>query len=176
MTCVSKFEISCDKNAIFIYNDMGKLILNRIKKNRDIELLRALKPIIKVNLGKKLQKGTYVPIPLNSKKLKIRTFNQSEELIKVFDLKAINMLIRTDETVQSEKSIQQRIKNPPQFKLIKHIFRNKNIILVDDLYTTGSTIKSTILTLESHGYKNIEYLTLFKVKKMEVKKIEVNPI
>jgi ComF family protein len=106
------------------------------------------------NLVPKLSsKIALVPIPLHSEKLKARGFNQAERL-------AIGFSDRTQIPCQSD--LLTRIKNTqPQFQMsgkkervenLKDAFiaRKSNlngVILIDDIYTTGTTIREAIAAL-----------------------------
>ncbi len=104
-----------------------------------------------------------MPVPLEKKKLKWRGFNQAEELAKELNsflkIPLINeVLIKTKETLpQAELSGKEREEN------IKGVFscRNKEkisgkkILLVDDIYTTGSTMKEAARVMRMAGAKEI---------------------
>ena len=104
-----------------------------------------------------------VPVPLDKKKLKIRGYNQSEklakELSKILQVPVFSdILIKTKSTKpQMELSKKEReinlenafaIKNPENFS-------GKKIFLVDDVYTTGSTMQECAKVLKQAGAKNV---------------------
>ncbi len=79
-----------------------------------------------------------IPVPLDRKKLKWRGFNQTEELgkelSKFFDIPLIsNCRIR---------------KNEGFYIKDKGIVKNKNILLVDDFFSTGSTMEDCAKVLK----------------------------
>lgn len=104
-----------------------------------------------------------VPVPLAKKRLKWRGFNQSEELAKYlgqyFKIPCHNdVLIKTQDTlVQADLEERERKEN------IKNAFLHKNpekvkgkkILLVDDVYTTGSTMDEVGRILKNAGTKEI---------------------
>ena len=89
-----------------------------------------------------------VPVPLHPKKLYQRGYNQSEILAKGISniiSKPVNNdnLIRIKNTeTQTKKSKKARIENVKSAFSIKDItlFDNKNILLIDDVMTTSSTL------------------------------------
>ena len=96
-----------------------------------------------------------VPVPLHPKKLAKRGYNQSEMIcngISVILEKPVNTsnLVRVQEnTTQTKKSVYERYENTQG---IFHLtnpeeFRDKHILLVDDVLTTGSTLEACIQTL-----------------------------
>lgn len=91
-----------------------------------------------------------VPIPLHKDKLKQRGFNQSElianELSKLVNIPVINNLaIRTintqTQTTLNKTEREENMKNA--FKITNKAFcKNKNILILDDIITTGATAES----------------------------------
>lgn len=112
-----------------------------------------------------------IPIPISKKRLKFRGFNQSEIIAeyftKYFNLKLEkNILLRIKHSKsQSEiKNIEERksnVLNCFEIKNKKYI-QNKNIILIDDIITTGSTIKEAVKILKNNKVKKIIALTVCK--------------
>jgi competence protein ComFC len=109
-----------------------------------------------------------VPIPLYSAKLRKRGYNQSEilakQLAKRFGFPIQNILQRTRDTkTQVGKSNIDRklnIKNAFIFNNQKSIIKNQNIFLIDDVVTTGSTLKEAANVLKRAGVKRVIGLTL----------------
>ncbi len=110
-------------------------------------------------------KPLIIPVPLHKKRIKWRGFNQAEIISKhfapKFNLSINTNLIRlqyTDPQVNLNKS--ERLKN------VKNIFKytgnlnKKNIILIDDVITTGSTAKYASKALKQANAGNIMVLTI----------------
>ncbi|MCK4520843.1 ComF family protein [Candidatus Parcubacteria bacterium] len=109
-----------------------------------------------------------MPVPLDRKKIKMRGFNQSEEIAKQLSqvLKiplARQGLITIKETQsQTELSKKQRkenIKNAFACKNIEEI-KNKKILLIDDVFTTGATLEECAKVLKSAGAKEVWGITV----------------
>jgi ComF family protein len=104
-----------------------------------------------------------IPVPLDKKKLKMRGYNQSEELAKelskVLQIPLIsNNLIKIKYTApQMELSKKQRENNLENAFIIKNPaeFAGKKIFLVDDVYTTGSTMSECAKILKNSGIKQV---------------------
>jgi len=79
-----------------------------------------------------------IPVPLNEKRLKWRGFNQSEELAKELQ-KFFNIPLITNCLARTKKGLV--IKD-------KEIIKDKNILLVDDFFLTGSTMEECAKTLK----------------------------
>jgi ComF family protein len=100
-----------------------------------------------------------VPIPLHPVKLRKRGFNQSEEIAKgvaaIIGKPVVSNSLRRIRHSQSQtyKGRYDRWKNTKEiFNVEKpELFENKNILLIDDVITTGATIEAagaSILKIE----------------------------
>lgn len=110
---------------------------------------------------------TYVP--MYYQKEQKRGYNQSkllaEELGKKLNKTVINVLDKKiDNKVQSSLSERDRIKNVENvFCFQENItINNKNIILVDDILTTGATARSCSKILKDNGANKICIFTISK--------------
>lgn len=116
-----------------------------------------------------MEKFTVLPIPLSPGRLRERGFNQSEIIAQglaghlklKFDK---NALIRTRETKpQSEQShFESRFENVRGCFLAKKeaVARTKNVILVDDVTTSGATFLEASLALRAAGVRRIIALSV----------------
>ena len=104
-----------------------------------------------------------IPAPLSKKRKKERGFNQAEEIAKhlsrIWQIRLVNdVLIKVRETAPqtelSEKERNENIKGAFFCKTKKEIIRQK-IFLVDDVYTTGSTMEECAKTLKKVGAKEV---------------------
>ncbi len=104
-----------------------------------------------------------VPVPLEKKKLKWRGFNQAEEIAKelaeFLKIPLIsNCLIKIKETSpQIELTDEARKENVKGAFLVKNKnqISGKKILLVDDVYTTGSTMEECARVLKESGVKEV---------------------
>jgi ComF family protein len=118
------------------------------------------------------QNSVLVPVPIHIKKFRERGYNQSEELAK--ELSKIlktpvisDVLIKIKETPpQMELNKSEREKNLlGAFALKKthtsdvSVF-NKKVFLVDDVYTTGSTMNECAKVLKKSGVKTVWGISL----------------
>ena len=103
-----------------------------------------------------------VPVPVHRSKLRQRGFNQAEILadiigketgIKVYK----NLLLRTsDTTPQKELSPVERANNIKQALSVGKIEDGlKNVLLIDDIYTTGATVEACTEVLLKAGLQKV---------------------
>jgi ComF family protein len=116
-----------------------------------------------------------IPVPLHKLKERKRGFNQSKllakEIIKYFPLEYSDQVlikIKNNPSQAKLKNKVQRFKNSENIFTLNNefinIIKNKNIILIDDVYTTGATINAAANILKQNGAKNIVALCLAKEK------------
>lgn len=109
------------------------------------------------------QNAILIPVPLDKKKLKIRGYNQSEELAnelsKVLQIPVIsdNLTKIKSTKPQMELSKEQREKNLEGAFMVKNpsAIAQDKVFLVDDVYTTGSTMQECAKVLKSSGAKSV---------------------
>lgn len=104
-----------------------------------------------------------IPIPLTKKREKWRGFNQTEEIGKKLSCflnipLIVNCLLKVKETLpQIELTNETRKENIKNAFVLKNkgLVRDKKILLVDDIYTTGSTMEECAKLLREAGAKEI---------------------
>lgn len=167
-------------SGILIASDWNNLLLRQIiyeykyrfikeladpLANLMIKFLTTAEPV-----NRQTDKLILIPVPLHGRRLAWRGFNQSEILTKkiadYFNLVLIdNILIRSRHTIPQReiKKPQDRaanIKNVfalnPEINLEnKNLLKNKIIILIDDICTTGATFEDCARALQPLGPKEI---------------------
>lgn len=114
------------------------------------------------------QNSILVPIPLSKKKIKNRGYNQSEEIGKELS-KAINIPLITNVLVKiKETQSQINLSGLERAENVKDSFAIKNpeeisgkkIFLLDDVYTTGSTMEECAKQLILSGAKEVFGITI----------------
>ncbi len=108
-----------------------------------------------------------IPVPMNEKKRRERGFDQSRLLaVKIGRLTGIPVdtesLIRQRYTLpQKELGAQERISNLKNaFRLLRADKIREPVLLIDDIYTTGSTIDEICRTLHEAGITQVYFLAL----------------
>lgn len=112
-----------------------------------------------------------IPVPLSKKRLLERGFNQAAVLAKILagqtkiSLNEQN-LIRNVHTPMHRAGMDAKarvmsVENAFEVKFPK-LIQNKNILLVDDVFTSGATVSSCAKILKKNGADKIYILTLAK--------------
>ena len=111
-----------------------------------------------------------IPIPLHWKKIFHRGFNQSSEIARVIGkqlgvpVSMKHLSKQVDSPSQTGLDIQMRMKN------IRHTFKSEipctglHIALVDDVVTTGSTVRAAAEILTDYGARRIDIWAVAKTE------------
>lgn len=112
-----------------------------------------------------------IPIPSYKKDDELRGFNHVVEVFKMIGLDVLQIIEKTEHFKQAEKSAKERqsIKKYLQLNTEKSLKKDR-VLIVDDIYTTGSTMKAAINLVEKLNPKEIKVLVLAKTKNKEDKK------
>ena len=113
---------------------------------------------------------TIVPVPISKKRYKERGYNQSNliarELATQLKIEYNDKsLIKTKNVIEQSKlnkeERQKNIQGVYELRSIKKL-KNKKILLVDDIYTTGNTVNECCKILTKAEPKQIDVFTLAK--------------
>lgn len=150
------------------YNDISKKLIYNLKYKNETYISRYIARIMKEKLDLEDIKYDYILyVPLHKKRLNKRGFNQSEKigknLSKLNEVPSHDILIRIKNTKRlyklSKEDRKKELKNV--FKIKDTIdLRNKNILLVDDIFTTGSTVNEISKLLKLNGVNKVYIITL----------------
>jgi len=148
-------------SSFYVFQKKGSIqkVLHAIKykHNKDLAVLVGKWYAEDLKTNNIISKADFIiPVPLHSKKFKIRGYNQSEEFARGLSegLKITlntSVLQRTEFTeTQTKKSKYERWENVEDvFELIApETFKNKHVVLVDDVITTGATIEACCQLLQ----------------------------
>lgn len=172
--CMKNFYID-GLLSIYTYDNLLKKIIKSIKYRLATEVFRefikTIRPeaLIKFcDLKKILKNGVLEPIPLSSLRFKARGFNQAAYVAlyfkKILNLPISELLVRKKNTL-AQAQLQSKAS---RFHNLKGAFiisdRNKlipeTVILVDDVVTTGATVKEACRVLKKNGAQKVFVLAL----------------
>lgn len=112
-----------------------------------------------------------IPIPIHKKRKSIRGYNQSELISKEIVKKITNLKIETNIIIKNKNTMPQSVLNRKERnENVKNVYiikntekiNNKRVLLLDDIYTTGSTVNECSKLLKLNGAKEIGIITLAK--------------
>ncbi|MDR2646293.1 MAG: ComF family protein [Holosporaceae bacterium] len=172
--CIKKKPHFDQAISVFEYDNFSKGIILKFK-HRDVThicrqlvawLWRASQDIIK-------DYDIIVPVPIHFLKRLKRKYNQSELLAK--KLETLSGITYEPRILRKEKQTQQQegLSRNARLKNVKgsfginpkyaNLLRDKNVILVDDVLTTGATANECSRNLKKYGAKKVTILTIARV-------------
>lgn len=149
--------------SAYILNDPLSCLIRKFKKTyiRQIDDFFDL-AISFVSYKDKVDLVTYVP--LKPSQIKENSYDRFEQLrlkhCMSNDIRLEKTMLCTKDFVQKQNDANQRQENVKgAFKVIEDV-KDKNILIIDDVFTTGSTITEIAKTLYETGAKNVEAIVL----------------
>lgn len=153
------------------YGGVLKDLILKFKYKNNFTAGDILAEFLEVYITKNFNYKKYIItyIPLSKKSKKIRGFNQCEYIAKKISrdlsIEVLEVLVKQKETKE-----QKKLKRDERYENIKDAFqvkkgievKNYNIILIDDVTTTGATIQEAHKLLKKFEVKHIKLLTLAK--------------
>ncbi len=187
-SCLDKLNIKLNKckneingvkyNLYFIsyYKDYMKKLLIDYKFNNKSYLYKTFSNIIikENNLCKILKSYDIITsVPMSKNRQAIRGYSQTEliskEIAKKLKIDNYEILEKVKENkVQSKLSFYDRKNNVKNVFKVKNIFKSiinkKNVIIFDDIYTTGFTALECIKEIKKFNPKKVDVLVISKGK------------
>lgn len=153
------------------YDGVMRECIHKLKYNRKFSLGNMFSRILIEFVNKYMEINKFdfiIPVPLHRTKLREREFNQAqmlaEPLSSNFNKRLLSKNIyRIRYTLsQSELSLQERRENIRGAFGISNpeLIKGKDILIIDDVFTTGATVNECASLLKRNGAGLIEVLTL----------------
>ncbi|MGL5053550.1 MAG: ComF family protein [Cetobacterium sp.] len=149
---------------LYYYIDVKKIIFDFKFKNRksiseDLKkyIKKAIEDIIKIE-----EIDVIISIPISKNRLLERGYNQVDELLKSSNISfdSIERIKNTKQMYKIKDKI-KRMENVEKAFHIKQNYCNKKILIVDDIITTGSTLKELERELkEKHSVEKVVFFTV----------------
>jgi ComF family protein len=157
--------------SLYVYGGVGRQMIHDLKYRGGYYLLPDIRRLCG-EFSVELDGALLVPVPLHWRRFWSRGFNQSElicrQLARHYRCEICNLLLRSRHTLQQvDMSLADRKKNVADaFRVDRRLLRKKNlakdqrIVLVDDVFTTGSTLHACADELAACGFSHVETFTL----------------
>lgn len=151
------------------YSDISKSMILGFKYKNKTYMAKYISNIMKEKLDLENIKFDYITfVPLHKKRMRKRGFNQSEkiakELGKMIDIPILDCIYRKSNTNRlynlNRKERKIELKNAFLVKENINYVNGKNILLIDDIFTTGSTVNEISKLLKLNNVNKIFVMTL----------------
>jgi len=153
-----------------IYEDPLKEAIHRFKYRDNINLDRGLSELLLCKLVETTSPDLIIPVPLHRIRLRERTYNQSALLATLLGKKlkrpvALSRLIRHRNTPpQQGQSAADRKKTLKDAFSLTPPLNGESILLVDDVLTTGTTVRECCRVLKENGAGIVTVAVLARAK------------
>ncbi|MBQ2106188.1 MAG: ComF family protein, partial [Lachnospiraceae bacterium] len=156
--------------ALLNYNDAAKNSMVQIKYHNKREYLDFYGAALAVRFEQQIRKmniDAIIPVPVHPSRRRKRGFNQAEVLAKILGERLEipvkpELLKRTKKTLpQKELTVGERLKNlSGAFRAGEVPSDIRRVLLVDDIYTTGSTLEACTRTLNKSGAERVYFVVI----------------
>ncbi len=141
--CISDTKFM-NRKYLFVYSGTIKKLIHNLKFSGDTRVVKVIALLLRRHIGR----GVIIFPPSSRRKTLERGFVPIEEILKCMPNKWINPFEKIGNYSNHELA---KSKRKSKIKLTKHI--PKKVILIDDVYTTGKTIRACERLLKERGVK-----------------------
>lgn len=150
------------------YCDKSKVLVLSLKYYGNTYMSRYIGQVMRDKLEfEQLSADYIIPVPLHKKRMRIRGFNQAEKIASYLsectNIPIIDCVKRNRNTKRlyelNKFQREKELKNAFEVKVDSEEIIGKRIILVDDIFTTGTTVNEISKKLKIYGVDEIIVLT-----------------
>ena len=156
--------------AAVAYDDVSRSIAIRLKYGRKVALARTMSRYMRPLLGDIPEQALLVPVPLHRRRLWQRGFNQSAIVARDLSRRtglpvAVDVLRRVRPTppLKGMNMRQRRRTVAGAFRANSTELRGRTIVLIDDVFTTGSTANACARVLKRAGAARVDLISWARV-------------
>lgn len=167
--CEKKEHVFDQGRGIFVYSSMMRRSVTRYKYYGCREYGDFYARAMCLYAQKELRDWApdlIIPVPMHRAKERLRGFNQAaylaERVSRCTGIPADMNLVRKTVKTRSQKKLNalQRRKNLEKAFCVTESVRGLRILVIDDVYTTGSTMDAMAACLKKKGAENVYFLTV----------------
>jgi len=151
--------------SALLFTSTLREIIHHLKYSDRVSLAKPLGNILKACLEREPFSGDLIiPVPLHRSRQRQRGFNQAELIAAGLGRPMSTRVLRRRKNTPSQTGLtrNERKRNlAAAFEVSAKV--NGNVIVVDDVYTTGSTMDEIARTLKRAGAGRVEVLTVARV-------------
>ncbi len=151
--------------SLFVFNDAMRGIIHHLKYSARVSLAKPLRRALQDCLASEgFRANIVVPVPLHRSRARERGFNQAELIARQLGLQVDLQLLRRRKNTPSQTGLSrsQRTLNLSAAFEVRGAPPD-TVLVVDDVYTTGSTLQEVAKTLKRAGASRVEVLTVARV-------------
>lgn len=150
-----------DHYAIYIYNEAFKEWITDYKYRLDVRQAQVMVEVLNL-IYQQYNNYLWTLLPSSPKNYKKRGFNPMEYLLECADIPFIKIFDYVgDNLSQAQKTKRERMQLKQPFALKNHTdIKGKEILIIDDVYTTGSTLINAKVAILKAGAKSCKSITL----------------
>jgi predicted amidophosphoribosyltransferase len=153
--------------ALYTYDETVRSMLYQLKGCFDIELAGIFLNYAAPYLRLRYHGYTLICAPSAEKKDAIRGFNHVEEIFRCLKFPQIKAIRKTDDIKQADLNYSDRQKVGQYLAWNEGVkIAGKKILLVDDVHTTGATLKACVKLIRKHQPKRLRILVMSKTPEL----------
>lgn len=169
--CIKDKQYFTAARSVGVYESILLESIHRFKYSQDLISGKALGRLMASHIRPSFKSDNYdliIPVPLHPKRLRQRGFNQAvllgREISLRFSIPMKTALLKRNVNTLPQVSLGRQDRGPN----VKGVFvvekkgelAHKKVILVDDVYTTGTTVRECAKILLNAGAEEVAVLTL----------------
>jgi ComF family protein len=170
--CAALDPVFEEGKTLFLAKGPGRALVHELKYQSGFYILRDIERMVRMarDYLEFISDSVLVPVPLHSVKLRERGYNQSERIAGALARATdggsrVDPLLRRTRFTQTQTSLNREDRN----RNVKNAFAlgpdavvipEHQYILVDDVFTTGSTLNACAAALHKAGAEHIKVATL----------------
>lgn len=160
--CLEWQKRGCNANhkSLYHYNAAMKAYFRQYKFQGDYLLRNVFAQELAEIIYQNYQGYVPVPVPISDKRYQERNFNQVSAILEAGKVRYHQIFEKHDDSRQSSKTKKERLLTKNSYHLLEGIEIPPKILIVDDIYTTGSTIMALKKLLLQFGNSDIKSLSI----------------